>query len=320
MFDMNPDIITRGNWYRYDYSLSISKLFTQYFSQGNLQSRYYNPNVSKLCYVYNPDRIIHSLPQINESVKDSWFVYLANNYVEFKDQISGVKNFSSRPQFGGTYLATITDVQGGIITDYVKLTTAQTIAGLKTFSDGVISSVGITGTNLVYNAGDQTIAGIKDFSSRPKYNGTQLPIASDIPTNSTYVDMTTPQTVAGIKTFSSVPKFSAGADFNGAKIANAIPETITLTATTLTLDATTHNGKIILANSSSAITITVPSTLTAGFNVSVIQQGAGQVTISAGSGATLNSYGNLYKTAGQYAAISILGLGGSNFIMYGNTA
>jgi hypothetical protein len=94
MFDMNPDIITRGNWYRYDYSLSISKLFTQYFSQGNLQSRYYNPNVSKLCYVYNPDRIIHSLPQINESIKDSWFVYLANNYVEFKDQISGVKNFA----------------------------------------------------------------------------------------------------------------------------------------------------------------------------------------------------------------------------------
>ena len=94
MFDMNPDIITRGNFYSYDYSLSISKLFTQYFSQGNLQSRYYDPGIAELCYTYYPDRIIYSLPQQDESLKDSWFVYLANNYKEFKDQISGVKNFA----------------------------------------------------------------------------------------------------------------------------------------------------------------------------------------------------------------------------------
>jgi hypothetical protein len=39
----------------------------------------------------------------------------------------------------------------------------QTIGGLKTFSNGVISSVGITGTNLIYNTGDQTISGQKWF-------------------------------------------------------------------------------------------------------------------------------------------------------------
>ena len=94
LFEINPDNITRGNYYAYDYSLSIGKLFTQYFSQGNLQSRYYNPVVSKLCYTYYPDRIIYSLPQQDESLKDSWFIYLANNYKEFKDQISGVKNFA----------------------------------------------------------------------------------------------------------------------------------------------------------------------------------------------------------------------------------
>jgi hypothetical protein len=94
LFNMNPDTISRNNYYSYDYSLSISKLFTQYFSQGNLQSRYYNPQVSSLCYTYYPDRIIYSLPQQDESLKDSWFVYLANNYKEFKDQISGVKNFA----------------------------------------------------------------------------------------------------------------------------------------------------------------------------------------------------------------------------------
>jgi hypothetical protein len=94
LFDINPDNITRGNYYSYDYSLSIGKLFTQYFSQGNLQSRYYDPTAAKLCFTYYPDRIIYSLPQQDESLKDSWFVYLANNYKEFKDQISGVKNFA----------------------------------------------------------------------------------------------------------------------------------------------------------------------------------------------------------------------------------
>jgi hypothetical protein len=94
MFRIDPLNITRGNYYAYDFSLLISKLFTQYFSQGNLQSRYYDPGIAELCYTYYPDRIIYSLPQQDESLKDSWFVYLANNYKEFKDQISGVKNFA----------------------------------------------------------------------------------------------------------------------------------------------------------------------------------------------------------------------------------
>ena len=91
MFDTDPQIITRGNEYRYDYSLSITKAFSQYFSAGNLQSRYYNPFVAQLCYTYFPDRIIYSLPQQQEAFKDSWSVYLVNNYKEFKSQISGVK-------------------------------------------------------------------------------------------------------------------------------------------------------------------------------------------------------------------------------------
>jgi hypothetical protein len=94
MFNMDPQIITRGNEYRYDYSLSITKAFSQYFSAGNLQSRYYNPNIAKLCYTYFPDRIIYSLPQQQEAIKDSWFVFLVNNYKEFQSQISGVKSIN----------------------------------------------------------------------------------------------------------------------------------------------------------------------------------------------------------------------------------
>jgi len=94
LLNINPDWIIRGNSYFYDYSLSVSKLFTQYFSQGNLQQRFYDPKVSSQCYTYKPDRIIYSLPQQQESVKDSWFTYLANNYKNFQDEISGVKNFA----------------------------------------------------------------------------------------------------------------------------------------------------------------------------------------------------------------------------------
>ena len=94
MFNANPEILGRNNVYIYDYSLSVSKLYNQYFSSGNLQSKYYDPNVAKLCYTYYPDRIIYSLPQQDESAKDSWFVYLANNYKEFKSQISGVKSIN----------------------------------------------------------------------------------------------------------------------------------------------------------------------------------------------------------------------------------
>jgi len=94
MFNINPAIITRGNRYRYDYSLSISKALNQFYSQGSLQSRYYDPKVSQLCYTYYPDRIYYSLPQQNESFKDSWFIYLANNYKEFKSQVSGVKSIN----------------------------------------------------------------------------------------------------------------------------------------------------------------------------------------------------------------------------------
>jgi hypothetical protein len=100
LFNIDPAIITRGNFYRYDYSLSASKFYTEYFSRGNLQTRYYDPKISSLCYTYFPDRIIYSFPAADptgrpiDSAFDGWFVYLANNYREFKDQISAVKNFA----------------------------------------------------------------------------------------------------------------------------------------------------------------------------------------------------------------------------------
>jgi hypothetical protein len=94
LLNINPDWLTRGNTYLYDYSLSVTKLFTQYFSQGNLQQRFYDPNVASQCFTEYPDRLVYSLPQQQESVKDSWFTYLADNYKNYQDEIAGIKNFA----------------------------------------------------------------------------------------------------------------------------------------------------------------------------------------------------------------------------------
>lgn len=93
-------------------------------------------------------------------------------------------------------------------------------------------------------------------------------------------------------------------------VANNAATSITLT------DA--DNNKIVRCTASSAVTITVPSTLAAGFSCMVIQAGAGQVTFAAGSGATLNSFGNLLKTAGQHAPASLIRVGAGIYNLSGN--
>jgi hypothetical protein len=73
------------------------------------------------------------------------------------------------------------------------------------------------------------------------------------------------------------------------------------------------NGKVIQSTSASAITITIPSNLPAGFNCTVVQMGAGQITFA---GTYLNR-GNFTKTASQYAIVSILHMGSNNIIVSG---
>ena len=83
-----------------------------------------------------------------------------------------------------------------------------------------------------------------------------------------------------------------------------------------TLSAT-DNGKIIYCTSGSATTITCAASLGAGFNVTIIQGGAGKVTVAAG-GQTLVSYSSLFSTMGQYAVISLICPVANTFIAAGN--
>ena len=87
--------------------------------------------------------------------------------------------------------------------------------------------------------------------------------------------------------------------------------------TAITL-ADSDSNAIIRCTSATAVTITIPSTLAAGFSCMIIQAGVGQITIAAGAGATLNSFGALLKTAGQHAPASIIRVGAGIYNLSGN--
>ena len=87
----NTAIIKSGNFYKYDSSLSISKLYNNYISWGNVQSRSYDPATAQDCYVYNPNRVIYSLPEFTEGVSDGWLIFLPNDYKDFKSRVTAIK-------------------------------------------------------------------------------------------------------------------------------------------------------------------------------------------------------------------------------------
>lgn len=87
-------IIKTGNYYKYDISLGVSKVFNSYISWGNMQDRSYNPLVSAQCYAYFPWRTIYSLPQNEEEKKDYWQIFLVNNYKDFDDRVTAFKSIN----------------------------------------------------------------------------------------------------------------------------------------------------------------------------------------------------------------------------------
>lgn len=91
---------------------------------------------------------------------------------------------------------------------------------------------------------------------------------------------------------------------------------ITESGTTRTLSAT-DNGKVIYCTSGSAVTINCAAGLGAGFSVTIIQGGAGKVTVAA-NGQTLVSYSSLFSTMGQYSVISLISPVADTFLAAGN--
>lgn len=88
------DIIQAGNFYKYDNSLSISKLFNSSISWGNALPKDYDPYTANTCYTYRSTRVLYSLPIQYQSKKDNWRSFLANNYTDFVSEVTSIKSIN----------------------------------------------------------------------------------------------------------------------------------------------------------------------------------------------------------------------------------
>lgn len=107
-------------------------------------------------------------------------------------------------------------------------------------------------------------------------------------------------------------------DFNGNAISNFDASINDQLGTTYTLLAS-DNGKVVVLDNASAITVTVPSGLGAGFSCSFVQKGAGQVSFSASS-TTINNRQSHTKINAQYGVASLLAYADNVFVLAGDTA
>lgn len=84
-------IIKLRDYFKYDFSLSASRFFTNTVSWSYLQPHDYNPFIAESCYTKLWMTVIYSLPQSNEHKKDYWSIFLPNNYKRFNDNIVSIR-------------------------------------------------------------------------------------------------------------------------------------------------------------------------------------------------------------------------------------
>ncbi|MFL0206159.1 hypothetical protein V7S74_05350 [Aquirufa sp. 2-AUSEE-184A6] len=101
-----------------------------------------------------------------------------------------------------------------------------------------------------------------------------------------------------------------------AAVSNEITENFTIDPT----NAEAYKGKIIICNPSNAITITFSSSLPTGFNCMILQKSAdaNKITIAGGSGVTVKNRNNYTATAGNYALLTVVHIGGNILVTAGD--
>jgi C4-dicarboxylate-specific signal transduction histidine kinase len=84
----------------------------------------------------------------------------------------------------------------------------------------------------------------------------------------------------------------------------------------------TDDGKLITVSNASANTLTIPPNSSVaygiGTQINIAQLGAGQVTITAGAGVTLNSAGTKLKLSAQYAVATCVKTDTNTWFVVGN--
>ncbi|TMM56138.1 hypothetical protein FEE95_16045 [Maribacter algarum] len=95
---------------------------------------------------------------------------------------------------------------------------------------------------------------------------------------------------------------------------NALVENKTANYQITAIDA----GKVFVFDSATDVSLTIPSGLSVGYNISVYQIGDGQVTIRGGSGVTIENRLSRFKTAGKNAGVGLICTASDTFHLTGD--
>jgi hypothetical protein len=118
--------------------------------------------------------------------------------------------------------------------------------------------------------------------------------------------------------------FNSGDVLLASELNNMAVSMIALNAQTGTTYTTVlaDDGKLITCDNASAITLTIPPNSSVaygiGTQINIMQLGAGQVTIAAGSGVTLRSDGSKLKLNAQYAVATCCKIATDTWVVIGN--
>jgi ABC-type nitrate/sulfonate/bicarbonate transport system permease component len=133
-----------------------------------------------------------------------------------------------------------------------------------------------------------------------------------------YVNTLNNQNINGVKTFTNSGIFTSGINLNNSNLINATPQIINLSAN-FNISGN-YNSRMVMVNSANEVTGSIISGNSLGFNATIMQVGVGQVLITgSGIGIRINEYANQFRTAGAFAAVTLLHTGTNGYVMYGNT-
>jgi hypothetical protein len=194
------------------------------------------------------------------------------------------------------------------------------IDGDKTKLDGIEASADVTDTANVTAAGAlmdsevTNLAQVKAFDSSDYATAAQGSLAD-----------TATQPADNVSTLTNDSGYITGVtagelgdfDFDDNAILGFSASKNDQTGTTYTVVAS-DNGKVVVLNNASAITVDIDTGLPAGFNCSFVQKGLGQVSF-AGT-ATVNNRQSHTKINGQYGVASIVAYDTDTYILAGDTA
>ena len=179
------------------------------------------------------------------------------------------------------------------------------VDGDKTKLDGIEASADVTDSTNVEAAGALMDSEVTNLAEVKAFDSSDYATAAQ-----------------GATADSALQSVSAGeltdGNFDGTAISGFDASINDQTGTAYTLLAS-DNGKVVVLNNGSAVTVTVPSGLGAGFNCSFIQKGAGQVSFSASS-TTINNRQSHTKINAQYGVASIVAYAADTFVLAGDTA